>query len=95
MSQQRTYHPAYEVIKTEEYIQQFNEIYKRLPRTKELSDAITWALQRYPHSFDNLVPNFYHWITEELASEEYPVVKLLFRIDEEEKRVILLSVEEY
>ena len=95
MSFSRTYRKSYEVTKTEEYIQQFDEIYKRFPRSIELNNAIVWALERYPHSFENLAHDFYHWITAELASEEYPIVKILFRILSEENKVILLSVEEY
>jgi hypothetical protein len=85
---------AYQVLKTEEYIQQFNEIYTRFPKSIELDNAIIWALERYPRGFENLSQTFYHWITDELASPDYPVVKIVFRLNENQSKVVLLSIEQ-
>lgn len=85
---------AYTIIQTQEYIEQFNEIIKRFPKAAALNDAIIYALQRYPRGFDNLVQNFYHWVTDELASSDFPVVKIIFRVFDQKSEVVILSIEE-
>ena len=90
----RQYERAYEVIKTEDYIRQFNEIHQRYPKAIELNNAIVWALERYPQGFENIMQDFYHWITEELSSPGFPVVKILFRVFADKKVVVLLSMQE-
>ena len=85
---------AYEVVKTEEFIQQFHDIRKRYPKSTDLINAIVWALERHPHKFENITQDYYHWITDELANAEYPTVKVLYKIIDQDSKVIMMAVEE-
>jgi hypothetical protein len=86
--------PQYKVIKTEEFIKNLNDLSVRYGRMTELANAIEWALARKPHHFNNLANDFYFWITEELMNHDFPVVKILYRIIENDSSVILLTIEE-
>jgi len=88
------YKPSYQIKRTEEFIQKSNELRKQYKRTPELITAIDWALCRKPHYFQNISGDFYLWVTEELSNEEFPTVKILYKILEEDQIVILLDIEE-
>ena len=86
--------PIYEIVKTEEYLELLNDIYKRFPRITDLNKSVEWQLQRAPHLFEKINNNFYHWVTGELINPNIPRVKILYRIIEEPAKVIMLSIEE-
>jgi hypothetical protein len=86
--------PRYRVIKTEECLQQLNELSKLYGRATELIDGIEWALARNPHRFTQLAHDFYFWITDELTNIKFPTVKVVYKINQEESTVIILSIEE-
>lgn len=57
-------------------------------------DAIDWALARRPHHFTKLAGDFYLWVTENIDNADVPKVKIIYRIFEEENRIMLLAIEE-
>jgi len=89
----REHKPHYKVTKTEECLQNLHELSKNYGRATELVNAIEWALARKPHQFNHLANDFYFWITDEL-NIQFPVVKIVYRINEEEHTVIVLTIEE-
>ncbi len=86
--------PIYDVIKSEEFIEQFNSVAKRFPRALELNNMIEWQLARNPHAFERINNDYYHWITEESINPDIPTIKVLYRIITEQNKIILLSIEE-
>lgn len=60
----------------------------------ELIQAIDWSLSRKPHFFTHIAADYYLWVTEELESDDFPVVKILYRVLAEEQVVVLLSIDE-
>ena len=86
--------PRYKVIKTEDCLQNLKDLSKTYGRTVELINGIEWALARHPHRFNQLSNNFYYWITEELTNIKFPTVKVVYRINDEENTVVVLTIEE-
>lgn len=84
----------YKIKRTEKFIQNTSNLKSSYPRVTDLINAIDWTLQRSPHRFTNTVTNYYLWVTSELASEDFPEVKILYMIDEVEKEVTLIDIEE-
>jgi len=92
MKQERK--PGYKVIKTEDCIQNLNDLSHRYGRATELANGIEWALARHPHKFNQLANDFYFWITDELTNIKFPTVKIVYRINEGESTVTILAIEE-
>jgi hypothetical protein len=86
--------PSYHVDRSEDFIRQFNDLRKHYSRLGDLMDSIDWALARRPHYFNKLAGDFYLWVTQELDNSQIPKVKILYRIFEEDHRVLLFAIEE-
>lgn len=41
-----------------------------------------------------IFPHYYLWVTEELSNEEFPTVRILYKILEEDQIVVLPDIEE-
>lgn len=94
MPEMPQHQPKYQIKRTEEFIQKSVELGKGYKRTPDLIRAIDWALSRKPHYFNNVSGDYYLWVTEGLMSEDFPVVKILYKIIEDSDTVILLDIEE-
>jgi hypothetical protein len=86
--------PQYSIVRTEEFIAQTQELKKRYQRMPDLIRAIDWALERKPHWFSPASGKYYLWKTEELSNHAFPEVKVLYKIDEENMKVILMSIDD-
>jgi hypothetical protein len=86
--------PLYSIHRTENFISKTKQLSKVYPRLSEFLNAIDWALMRRPHHFNNIIADFYLWVTAELESDEFPNVKIIYRIDEDNSKVILMEMEE-
>lgn len=84
----------YSVIRETGFDKKVKELCRTYKRMSELDEAIDWALSRKPHYFDNVIDNYYLWVTETLLNEDFPKVKILYQIDEESRIVTLISIEE-
>lgn len=60
----------------------------------ELNQVIDWTLARKPHIFNQIIGEFYFLKTEELANPQFPDVKILYRIIEQDFKVVLIDIEE-
>ena len=86
--------PKYTINRTESFIRQSQQIRKRHERFGELLNAIDWALQRKPHFFSNVSGNYYLLKTKELANPDFPKLKVLYHIVEEDWIVVLINIED-
>jgi hypothetical protein len=86
--------PTYSIIRTEYFIFKSNELRKKYPTLTELNRTIDWALARKPHFFNQFIGEFYFLITEELSNPQFPDVKILYRIIEQDYKVVLIDIEE-
>jgi hypothetical protein len=86
--------PIYRIQRTEIVIKKTHELSLRYPRIPEFIKAIDWALSRRPHHFTHISSDYYLWVTAELSSDEFPDVKILYKIDEESNIVIILDIDE-
>lgn len=86
--------PRYQIKRTEQFIKETQQLNKNYPRVLDLFKAVDWNLQRGPHEYSNLITNYYLWTTDELSSEEFPVLKIFYMIDDENDTVTLIDVEE-
>ena len=84
----------YTIRRTEDFIKKSHELGKRFSRVKELIKAIDWALERRPHYFTNISSDYYLWVTTELSNDDFPEVKILYKIVEDDFEVVLLDIEE-
>lgn len=66
------------------------EDFSRLP---ELETALDWALSRRQHSFNQLANDIYFIVTEDLGECRIPALRVLYLIDSENRKVILLDVD--
>jgi hypothetical protein len=87
--------PQFAIVKSEEYIANLNQLTKRYGRLVELNDAIEWALSRKPHYFDKVANDIYLWITQGLMSDDFPIVKIIYRIIEDKNTVVIITIEEH
>lgn len=83
----------YQIIREPEFESKMLEIAVGYPRLNELEDAIDWALARKPHEFTQIMNEYYLWITEGYTNNEFPPLRILYRIDDTEKKVYLIDVE--
>ncbi len=82
------------VIREKEFDSQLEEICTRYQRMSELDHAIDWALSRKPHSFRHISGDYYLWVTEKLISDDFPKVKILYKVDDVNRTVVLISIED-
>jgi hypothetical protein len=83
----------YKIIREPDFDRKILEIAGNFKRLKELDDAIDWALARKPHYFNEITNEFYYWVTEQLTNDQFPQLKILYRIVDSEKTVYLIDVE--
>lgn len=62
------------------------------PRIRELWDAIQWALERKPHNFSPVTDDYYLLNTEQLETLSSPEVRVLYFINQEDYKVILIDI---
>lgn len=86
--------PTYQITRTEKYIQKNHELTKTFPRLKELNKAVEWALSRKPHHFTPVTDEYYVLVTQQLENPEFPEVRILYLINQEEQRITLLDIDE-
>jgi len=64
---------------------------------KEFKNAITWFLSRTPRSplCFNLEGDYFLWITDQLPTKTIPKVKIVYYVNDAERRVKLISIGEH
>jgi hypothetical protein len=85
---------SYKVERSEEFIRQFSELRKIYLRTNDLINSVDWALSRRPHHFTKVAGDYYLWVTENIDNPEIPKIKIVYRIIDDDNKVILLAIEE-
>jgi hypothetical protein len=86
----------YSVEPIEDFTKAFDDIGKKYQRINELYDAIKWYLAKNPASeeFERLDGNDFLWKTGKLVDGIFPQLKILLRVNDKDKKVILLLVAE-
>lgn len=82
------------IVREKDFDQKVKKISKTRKRMAEFDMAVDWALSRKPHYFTNILGNYYLWVTEELISNDFPHVRILYSINESERIVNLIDIEE-
>ena len=86
--------PQYKVIRTEDFVQKTQLLRKTYSRIPELIDAADWMLMRKPHTFMVVADQFYLWRTDKLTNPEFPMINILYKIDETEKTVTMIAIDD-
>jgi len=89
-----THRRQYQIRKTEKYIAESQKLHKSFNRVTDLLKAIDWALERKPHSFTLVSGDYYMLVTGQLSNEEFPEVRVLYLINEDELFVMLINISE-
>jgi len=85
----------YTVIRSAQFIDQFEKLCDENPRLSELGNALDWHLNRRPHERAyRLGDGFYLWITAELSAN-IPVVKVICQVVDDPPVVTLISIHRY
>ena len=87
----------YSIVREISFDEQLKIISRRYPRMAELDSAIDWALSRRPTQIPNIVRisyDYYLWVTDEFYIHEIPMVRILYRVENETSTVYLLAIAE-
>jgi hypothetical protein len=84
---------VFTVIATTRFSQQLTDIFEPYPRMEDLDRAIRWSLTRNPRSMGFEVDgNLYVWVTSQLPAKSVPKVKIVYKVKDAEKEVLLISI---
>jgi len=86
--------PEYTINRTEGFIKKNQELRAVYSRMAELISAIDWALERKPHTFTQIINDYYLLKTGQLSNPDFPQLKILYYINENEKIVVLIDIED-
>ena len=87
----------YTIIREKSFDEQLEIIARKYPRMAELDSAIDWALSRGPTEIPNVVRisyDYYLWVTDEFYIHDIPMIRILYRVDNENQTVYLLAITE-
>jgi hypothetical protein len=83
----------YTIVRETSFETKMQEFTENFSRLAELETALDWALARNPHSFNQLFNDIYFIVTEDLGEFGIPPLRVLYLIDSENRKVILLDVD--
>src|SRR5688572_27247401 len=87
----------FSIVREKSFDEQINLIARNYTRMGELDNAIDWALGRKPTKIPNIVKisyDYYLWVTDEFYKIDIPMVRILYKVDQANKTVYLLSISE-
>lgn len=94
--------PPFIIIRTEEFIQESSRLIETYPSIIEFNKFLNWHLQKNPLFFKQESGEYYSLSSSDLQTPalliaakrvtNFPNVKVLYRVDVEEKQVTLLSI---
>lgn len=92
-------HPGYgaefhfSIIRETSFQIKIEVLIKDFARLAEFESALDWALARKPHSFTQVFGDTYILVTEDLGEFNIPSLRILYLIDEAERKVILIDID--
>lgn len=87
----------YSIVREQSFDEQLELISRQYSRMAELDSAIDWALSRQPTRIPNVVRisyDYYLWVTDEFYAHDVPMVRILYRVDQEHQTIYLLAIAE-
>ncbi len=83
----------YHVEPTNEFNEQVEALKGMYPRIDQSIMAITWALKKDPREYDHIVGDYYTIESKSISKENFPDVKVMYRILADQGMVTLMAVE--
>jgi hypothetical protein len=86
---------VFTVVATKEFDNQMQTLFGKYPRMAELSRAIEWSLRRNPRGMGlEISEDIFVWLTTTLPTDDIPVVRIVYHINYDKKKVKLISIAE-
>jgi hypothetical protein len=83
----------FSIIREKSFQEKFELLVGDHQRLLEVESAIDWALARRPHSFTQIFTDTYLLVTEDLGEFGIPPLRILYMVDNTERKVLLVDVD--
>jgi hypothetical protein len=83
----------YSIVRERGFQEKFELLVQDHQRLSELESAMDWALARRPHRFTQIMTDSYLLVTEDLGEFGIPSLRILYTVDNLERKVLLIDVE--
>jgi len=93
---------SFTIIRTEEFIRASSSLIEAYPTLIEFNKFLNWHLQKDPYRFERDTGDYYTLSSSDLQTPDlllaakrvtlFPNVKVLYRIDQEQRSVTLMSI---